>query len=186
LAGVEVVGEAMDGAQAIQRAAILDPDLVLMDFSMSHMDGLAATRHIRRIRPATRIIIFTAHDSDELRRSALVAGADGYVSKFALCDELPQLMNIIRGELSFVGPRPERPEWVGKLKEQIPYYETRLLVKPGVTGWAQINHPADTDLEDVKQKLQYDIYYLKNRSLVLDLAIVVKTFKAFFVNPNKK
>jgi lipopolysaccharide/colanic/teichoic acid biosynthesis glycosyltransferase len=110
----------------------------------------------------------------------------GKVLRASHLDELPQLMNIIRGELSFVGPRPERPEWVGKLKEQIPYYETRLLVKPGVTGWAQINHPADTDLEDVKQKLQYDIYYLKNRSLVLDLAIVVKTFKAFFVNPNKK
>jgi exopolysaccharide biosynthesis polyprenyl glycosylphosphotransferase len=100
-------------------------------------------------------------------------------------DELPQLVNIIRGELSFVGPRPERPEWVQKLKTQIPYYETRLLVKPGVTGWAQINHPADTDLEEVKEKLQYDIYYLKNRSLVLDLAIIVKTLKAFFVNPNK-
>jgi exopolysaccharide biosynthesis polyprenyl glycosylphosphotransferase len=99
-------------------------------------------------------------------------------------DELPQLINVLRGDLSFVGPRPERPEWVGKLEKQIPYYETRLLVKPGITGWAQLNHRADLTTADVKQKLQYDIYYLKNRSLILDLAIIVKTLKSFFVNPD--
>jgi len=99
-------------------------------------------------------------------------------------DELPQLWNVLRGDISFVGPRPERPEFVKKLETQIPYYETRLLVKPGITGWAQLNHRADLDLEDVKQKLQYDIYYLKNRSLLLDLAIIVKTIKTFFINPD--
>lgn len=98
-------------------------------------------------------------------------------------DELPQLWNVLRGDISFVGPRPERPEWVAKLEKQIPYYETRLLVKPGITGWAQLNHRADLTTYDVRQKLQYDIYYLKNRSLVLDLAIIVKTLKSFFVNP---
>lgn len=98
-------------------------------------------------------------------------------------DELPQLWNILRGDISFVGPRPERPEIVAKLETQIPYYKTRLLVKPGVAGWAQINYRADRDLEDVKQKLQYDIYYLKNRSLILDLAIIVKTVKTLFINP---
>jgi len=99
-------------------------------------------------------------------------------------DELPQFINLIRGDISFVGPRPERPEFVAKLEKQIPYYETRLLIKPGVSGWAQLNHRADLDLADVKQKLQYDIYYLKNRSLILDLAIIVKTIKTFFVNPD--
>ena len=98
-------------------------------------------------------------------------------------DELPQLMNILRGDISFVGPRPERPEIVAKLKEQGPYYEARLLVQPGVTGWAQLNHRADLSVEDVKQKLQYDIYYLKNRSAILDLAIILKTIKSLFVNP---
>ncbi len=98
-------------------------------------------------------------------------------------DELPQLWNIIRGDLSFVGPRPERPEFVGKLKAQIPFYEVRLLATPGVTGWAQLNHRADLTLDDVKQKLQYDIYYLKNRSPILDLAIILKTLKSIFVNP---
>jgi lipopolysaccharide/colanic/teichoic acid biosynthesis glycosyltransferase len=89
----------------------------------------------------------------------------------------------VRGDISFVGPRPERPEFVSKLKEQIPYYEIRLLIKPGVTGWAQINHRADLDLDDVRQKLQYDIYYLKNRSFILDCAIILKTIKSIFVNP---
>lgn len=97
-------------------------------------------------------------------------------------DELPQLINIMKGELSFVGPRPERPEFVKILKDKIPYYEIRLLVKPGVTGWAQINYHKDTELEDVKEKLQYDIYYLKNRSIILDLSIFLKTIKSFFVN----
>jgi exopolysaccharide biosynthesis polyprenyl glycosylphosphotransferase len=98
-------------------------------------------------------------------------------------DELPQLWNIIRGDLSFVGPRPERPEFVEKLEARIPYYEARLFIKPGITGWAQINHRADLTDEDVTEKLQYDIYYLKNRSPILDWAIILKTIKSLFVNP---
>jgi exopolysaccharide biosynthesis polyprenyl glycosylphosphotransferase len=98
-------------------------------------------------------------------------------------DELPQLINIMKDELSFVGPRPERPEFVEKLKEQIPYYEVRLLIKPGVTGWAQINYRKDLTPDDVKEKLQYDIYYIKNRSIILDMAIILKTIKSFFINP---
>lgn len=98
-------------------------------------------------------------------------------------DELPQLWNIIKGDISFVGPRPERPEFVAKLKTEIPFYEVRLLIKPGVTGWAQIHYRADLTLDDVKQKLQYDVYYLKNRSPVLDMAIILKTLKSLFVNP---
>lgn len=98
-------------------------------------------------------------------------------------DELPQLWNIVKGELSFVGPRPERPEFVKPLKEKIPYYEVRLLVKPGVTGWAQINHRSDISTEDVVEKLQYDIYYIKNRSPILDLAIILKTLKTLFITP---
>ena len=99
-------------------------------------------------------------------------------------DELPQLWNVLRGDISFVGPRPERPEWVAKLEKDVPYYRTRLLVKPGISGWAQLNHRADLTTADVRQKLQYDIYYLKNRSLILDLAIIMKTLKSFFVNPS--
>ncbi|NMC51679.1 sugar transferase [Candidatus Kuenenbacteria bacterium] len=92
-------------------------------------------------------------------------------------DEIPQLVNILRGEMSFIGPRPERPEFIEKLKEVIPFYETRLLVKPGLTGWAQINFPYGASEKDAWEKLQYDLYYIKNRSLVLDISIILKTVK---------
>ncbi len=111
--------------------------------------------------------------------------AVGRILRRTHLDELPQLWNIIRGDISFVGPRPERPEFVAKLKEQIPFYEIRLLVKPGVTGWAQIHYPADLTLDDVREKLQYDIYYLKNRSPILDLTVVLKTLKSIFVTPKQ-
>ncbi|MEY4731152.1 MAG: hypothetical protein RL681_98 [Candidatus Parcubacteria bacterium] len=97
-------------------------------------------------------------------------------------DELPQLWNVVRGELSFVGPRPERPEIIQRLVAQIPYYEIRLIVKPGITGWAQINYGKDETPADVMEKLSYDVYYLKNRSLIFDLAIIIKTVKSFFIN----
>lgn len=107
----------------------------------------------------------------------------GQVLRRSHLDELPQLWNILRGDLSLVGPRPERPEFVAKLKEEVPYYETRLFVKPGFTGWAQIHHRKDQAVEDVKKKVEYDLFYLKNRSLILDLAILLKTIKMFFINP---
>lgn len=98
-------------------------------------------------------------------------------------DELPQLLNIFKGDISFVGPRPERPEFVSQLKEKIPYYEIRHLVKPGLTGWAQINYRYGASIEDAYEKLQYDIYYLKNRSLILDILIALKTIRLIFINP---
>jgi lipopolysaccharide/colanic/teichoic acid biosynthesis glycosyltransferase len=107
----------------------------------------------------------------------------GKFLRYTHLDELPQLINIVRGELSFVGPRPERPEFVKILKEKIPYYEIRHLVKPGITGWAQINYRYGASVEDAYEKIQYDIYYIKNRSIMLDLAIILKTIKSFFVNP---
>ena len=111
------------------------------------------------------------------------ATAFGRFLRHTHLDELPQLINIMKGDLSFVGPRPERPEFVKILREQIPYYETRLLVRPGVTGWAQINYHKDLTTEDVKEKMQYDIYYIKNRSFVLDMAIILKTLKSLFITP---
>jgi exopolysaccharide biosynthesis polyprenyl glycosylphosphotransferase len=107
----------------------------------------------------------------------------GKILRASHLDELPQFINLIRGDVSFVGPRAERPEIVTKLVQQIPYYEMRALVKPGVTGWAQIHHHADLDLNDVREKLQYDIYYLKHRSFILDLAIIMKTIKTIFATP---
>lgn len=90
-------------------------------------------------------------------------------------DELPQIWNVLKGEMSFIGPRPERPAFVRQLKETVPFYEMRLLVPPGITGWAQIRMQNDASVEDAPEKLQYDLYYIKNRTLALDFAIALKT-----------
>ncbi|MDP3799924.1 MAG: sugar transferase [bacterium] len=90
-------------------------------------------------------------------------------------DELPQIINIIKGEMAFVGPRAERPEFHKLLVREIPFYDRRYLVKPGLTGWAQINYTYGSSVEDTKEKLSYDFYYLKNRSLVFDVGIILKT-----------
>jgi exopolysaccharide biosynthesis polyprenyl glycosylphosphotransferase len=96
-------------------------------------------------------------------------------------DELPQLFNVLRGEMSIVGPRPERPEFVERLAKEIPFYHQRHAVKPGITGWAQINHKYGDTLEDVVIKLEYDLYYIKNLSLTLDLYIAFHTAKAMLL-----
>ena len=91
-------------------------------------------------------------------------------------DELPQIINVLRGEMSFIGPRPERPEFVTELTEKAPFYPIRHLAKPGLTGWAQINYPYAGDIQENLKKLQYDIYYIKNRSFLMDATIILKTF----------
>jgi len=95
-------------------------------------------------------------------------------------DELPQLINVLRGEMSFVGPRPERPEFVVELNRNIPFYAQRHRVKPGITGWAQIRYPYGASEKDAGEKLQYDLYYLKNRSIFLDLMIILQTAQVVF------
>ena len=93
-------------------------------------------------------------------------------------DEFPQLLNVVKGEMSLVGPRPERPELVERLSELIPFYDLRHLVSPGLTGCAQINYPYGASVRDAKVKLQYDLYYIKFLSLFLDLQIILRTFSA--------
>jgi lipopolysaccharide/colanic/teichoic acid biosynthesis glycosyltransferase len=90
-------------------------------------------------------------------------------------DELPQLINVFIGQMSLIGPRPERPYFIEKLREKIPLYERRFRVRPGITGWSQIKHPSDINEEDVKQKLRYDFYYIENLSFNLDLKILIST-----------
>ena len=96
-------------------------------------------------------------------------------------DELPQLWNVLLGDMSFVGPRPERPFFVDQLAESIPFYRERHCVKPGITGWAQINYPYGASLEDARQKLSYDLYYVKNRSLFLDFVILLSTVRVILL-----
>jgi len=97
-------------------------------------------------------------------------------------DELPQLFNVVRGDMSLVGPRPERPEFVQTLTDQIPYYRQRLSVRPGITGWAQINHKYGDTFEDTILKLEYDLYYIKNLAPTLDLYIMLQTIKVMLLS----
>lgn len=91
-------------------------------------------------------------------------------------DEIPQFINVLKGEMSLVGPRPERPFFVEQLKQEIPWYVRRIKMKPGITGWAQVKHKYDSSIEDVKQKVLYDLYYFENMSLSLDIKILLRTF----------
>jgi sugar transferase (PEP-CTERM system associated) len=104
-----------------------------------------------------------------------------YLRKFRL-DELPQFFNVLRGDMAIVGPRPERPEFVKTLSEKIPYYRQRHCVKPGITGWAQINYKYSDTLEDTIAKLEFDLYYIKNVSLSLDAYIVFHTLKTMLLS----
>jgi sugar transferase (PEP-CTERM system associated) len=101
----------------------------------------------------------------------------GRIIRKVRIDEIPQFWNILRGEMSFVGPRPERPHFVSQLADEIPYYEQRHLIAPGLTGWAQIKYPYGASIEDARQKLQYDLFYIKNYSLLLDAIIMFETIK---------
>ncbi|MDO6442537.1 TIGR03013 family XrtA/PEP-CTERM system glycosyltransferase [Marinobacter sp. 2_MG-2023] len=96
-------------------------------------------------------------------------------------DELPQIYNVIKGEMSIVGPRPERPEFVSELKEKIPFYDTRHYVKPGLMGWAQLKYPYGASVEDARGKLEYDLYYSKNHSLLMDFLIMIQTVEVILL-----
>lgn len=100
----------------------------------------------------------------------------GFLRKFRV-DELPQLWNVLIGDMSFIGPRPERPEFITQLSRDIPYYNLRHIVKPGITGWAQVMYGYGDSAEDAAEKLQYDLFYIKNYSLILDISILIKTIK---------
>ncbi len=101
-------------------------------------------------------------------------------------DELPQVWNILKNEMSFIGPRPEKPEFAERLSNEISFYEMRSLVKPGITGWAQLHNPnAGPTFKETLEKLQYDLYYVKNRSVFLDLSIVLKTLRILFSGAGK-
>lgn len=106
-----------------------------------------------------------------------VTRVGGVIRKFRI-DELPQLLNVLRGDMSFVGPRPERPEFVEQLKQEIPFYDLRHKVAPGITGWAQISYPYGASVRDATEKLQYDLYYIKNYSLLFDFMILFQTAHA--------
>jgi lipopolysaccharide/colanic/teichoic acid biosynthesis glycosyltransferase len=90
-------------------------------------------------------------------------------------DEVPQFFNILKGDMSIIGPRPERPEFVKKLEDQIPFYSIRHVIRPGLTGWAQVNYPYANTIQEQEVKLRYDLYYIKERDTLLDFKILIKT-----------
>jgi sugar transferase (PEP-CTERM system associated) len=111
-----------------------------------------------------------------INRDPRVTRVGGVMRKFRI-DELPQFWNVLKGDMSFVGPRPERPFFVEELAKSIPFYRERHSVKPGISGWAQVNYPYGASLEDARQKLAYDLYYVKNRTLFLDFVVLIQTVR---------
>ncbi len=132
---------------------------------------------------------FKVHKFRSMRNDAEKDGAkwaqvnDPRVTKFGnfmrktRIDELPQLLNVLKGQMSFIGPRPERMVFIKELEKEIPYYNLRHMVKPGLTGWAQVMYPYGASVEDARRKLEYDLYYIKHHSLYLDMVIMFMTFK---------
>ncbi len=105
----------------------------------------------------------------------------GTVLRLLRIDELPQLFNVLKGEMSVIGPRPERPHFVDDLAAQIPHYRDRAVAKPGITGWAQVNYPYGASVEDARRKLAYDLYYIKHRSLMMDFRICIATIRVIIL-----
>jgi lipopolysaccharide/colanic/teichoic acid biosynthesis glycosyltransferase len=99
----------------------------------------------------------------------------GRIIRKVRIDEIPQMWNVLKGEMSLIGPRPERPFFVEQLSKEIPYYKRRLSVRPGVTGWAQVSHKYDESIEDVREKVRYDLIYIENMSLRTDFKIMLRT-----------
>ena len=114
-----------------------------------------------------------------------VTKVGNYLRKFRL-DELPQFINVIRGQMSFVGPRPERPVFVAELRKEIPYYDERHSVRPGLTGWAQVQYPYGASVEDAYRKLEYDLFYLQNMSVLFDCAIIFQTVRLVLAGRNSR
>ena len=163
------------------------PAMVLTFIAIKIEDGWQAPALYRQARVGLGGSVFKVVKFRSMRQDAELNGAQwaqhadprvtrvGAIIRKLRIDELPQVFNVLRGHMSFVGPRPERPEFVAQLAERIPYYVQRHCVKPGITGWAQLCYPYGSSENDALEKLQYDLYYIKNNSLLLDLAILIQT-----------
>lgn len=163
------------------------PIMVLTALAIKIVEGPKASIFYRQVRVGQygrpfRLLKFRSMREDAEKDGAQWAQKNdsrvtpiGAFTRLTRIDELPQILNVLRGEMSFVGPRPERPEFVGQLEERIPYYRERHTIKPGITGWAQLCYPYGSSEQDAIEKLQYDLFYVKNHSLLFYLAILVQT-----------
>ena len=174
---------------AARRALVITAPLMLIVAALVKLSSAGpALYHQERVGLNGRI--FTVHKFRTMRLDAEAGTGPvwtqpndsrvtplGRLLRRARFDELPQLWNVLRGDMSFVGPRPERPSFVDQLTATIPFYGQRHVVKPGITGWAQIRYTYGASVEDAIEKLQYDLYYIKNLSIALDFVIVLETIK---------
>ncbi len=186
--GIRVNSErAFDLLASVTLLLLASPVILLTIIAIKLTEGLSAPIFYSQARVGLngrlfRVIKFRSMRPDAERNGAVWASANDdrvtpigkYLRKLRI-DELPQLWNVLRGDMSFVGPRPERPEFVAKLGENIPYYRERHSVKPGITGWAQLCYPYGASEKDAVEKLQYDLFYVKNHDLVFDILILLQT-----------
>jgi sugar transferase (PEP-CTERM system associated) len=179
---------AFDVGASLLLLAIAAPVMLLTAIAIKITEGLRASIFYRQVRVGVYGRPFKLLKFRSMREDAEADGQAQWAQKndsritrigafirMTRIDELPQILNVLRGEMSFVGPRPERPEFVDQLNEQIPYYRERHSIKPGITGWAQLCYPYGSSEQDAAEKLQYDLFYVKNHTLLFYLAILVQT-----------
>ena len=183
----QISGRIFDVSVSLLLLALVWPVMLLAMLAIKLEEGPAAPVLYRQVRVGLEgrrfnVLKFRSMRVDAERgRAQWAAKADPRVTKVggfmrkSRVDELPQLVNVLVGDMSFVGPRPERPEFVEGLEQRIPYYRERHAVKPGITGWAQLCYPYGSSEEDAAEKLQFDLYYVKNHTLLFDLVIMLQT-----------
>jgi sugar transferase (PEP-CTERM system associated) len=178
---------ALDLCASLGVLVVALPAMILTFIAIKIEDGWRAPALYRQTRVGLGGRVFNVLKFRSMRQDAELNGAQwaqhadprvtrvGAIIRKLRIDELPQVFNVLSGNMSFVGPRPERPEFVAQLAEKIPYYVQRHCVKPGITGWAQLCYPYGSSETDALEKLQYDLYYIKNNNLLFDLAILIQT-----------
>ncbi|MFC4313332.1 TIGR03013 family XrtA/PEP-CTERM system glycosyltransferase [Steroidobacter flavus] len=183
----DTLERAFDILASFALLVVAAPIMVVTALAIKIMEGPKASIFYRQVRVGQygrpfRLLKFRSMREDAEKDGAQWAQKNdsrvtpiGAFTRLTRIDELPQILNVLRGEMSFVGPRPERPEFVGQLEERIPYYRERHTIKPGITGWAQLCYPYGSSEQDAIEKLQYDLFYVKNHSLLFYLAILVQT-----------
>ena len=185
-----VTSRSTDVLASLVLLAVFWPVMLLTALGIKLTEGLGASVLYRQLRVGQHGNCFflykfrTMREDAESDGKARWASSDddritpiGHFLRRSRFDELPQLWNVLIGQMSFVGPRPERPEFVDQLMTSVPYYAERHHVKPGLTGWAQLCYPYGASEKDALEKLKFDLYYVKNHSLLFDLAIILQTIE---------
>jgi len=183
----QVLKRALDIAASLTLLALSAPVLLAAVLAVVWQDGGPAIYRQRRVTQHNQVFsmlkLRTMRQDAERTGAVWASAGDPRVTRFgrflrrSRIDELPQLINVLKGDMSFVGPRPERPEFVAELSAALPLYNERHVMRAGLTGWAQVNYPYGASLDDARSKLSYDLYYVKNYSVLFDLLIILRTLR---------